>query len=216
MPSTFHQTTLLAFASVCLMTASADGATVIFEDSFDRPLSDTVGNGWTEYEGSADRVGINNDGRLRLRGIMEDIPDAAASSPIIDATGYDNITVTFSWRKRTSNNINDMLKLSFANTPLPSLLEPGDWTQVFSGSTDSPADFDESVILTGAANATFGLLFWTVDSINSSGFTIRELTVTGDRISAIPVPAGLPLMLMGLGALGLARRYGRHSEKTRP
>lgn len=212
MPLPFQQTaaaTLFSTALCLMCTSVVQAATVIFEDSFDRPLSDTVGNGWSEYEGSADRVGINNDGRLRLRGIMEGTPDAAASSPIIDATGYDNITVSFSWRKRTSNSLNDMLNLSYANTPLPPLIDPGAWTQVFSGSADTPANFDESILLTGAANSTFGLLFWTIETVNSSGFTIRELTVTGDRIGTVPVPAGLPLMLMGLGALGLARRHRR-------
>ncbi len=193
-------------ATLCLATTSAAAATVIFEDTFDRPLSDTVGNGWSEFESDADRVGINSEGRLRLRGVMDGIPDAAAGSPIIDATGYTNITVSFAWRIRTSNDAQDLLHLSFAQTPLPSVSSLTGWIEVFADGADVTGDFEESVMLTGAANSSFGLLFWTNEAVNPSGFTIREVTVTGDRIAVVPVPAALPLLLFGLGALVFARR----------
>lgn len=193
-------------ATLCLTSTSVAGATVIFEDTFDRPLSNTIGNGWSEFESGADRVGINSEGRLRLRGVMDGIPDAAAGSPIIDATGYTNITVSFAWRIRTSNDAQELLHLSFAQTPIPSVSSLTGWTEVFADGADVTGDFEEGVTLTGAANSSFGLLFWTNETVNPSGFTIREVTVTGDNISVVPVPATLPLFLLGLSALALARR----------
>jgi hypothetical protein len=200
----------LAFA------ASSAAAATLFSDDFDRPDSKSVGGGWSELERAPNDVFVNN-GMLRLRDFRDGNPDAAASSMVIDATGYENVTVSFNWRTNSSNTASDSLFLSWTSVAAPAIDDTSAWTQAFKGGVDGDAHWSpeawstETITLTGAANGKFNLLFWTdVDAANR-GFRIDYVTVTGDKLVAgavapVPLPAGLPLLVGGLAAFGLMKR----------
>jgi len=52
-------------------------------------------------------------------------------------------------------------------------------------------------------------MFWTVLNGNGNtneGFFLDNVVVTGDLIPAVPLPAGAPLLLLGLGGFAALRR----------
>ena len=201
----------LAFA------ASSAAAATLFSDDFDRPDSKSVGGGWSELERSEDDVFVKN-GMLLLRDRRDENPDAAASSMVIDATGYENITVAFKWRTiNRYNEANDSLFLSWASVDAPAIDDTAAWTEAFEGGVDSDAHWSpkvwstETVQLTGAEYGQFRLLLWTDVNAFNEGFRIDYVTVTGDKLVAgavapVPLPAGLPLLVGGLAAFGLMKR----------
>lgn len=198
------KTSACAIAALTLMASTASAVT-IFQDTFNRANSNSVGNGWTELEDDNNDVAIRTN-RLRLRDTLGGEPDAAAASPLIDATGFENISVDFRWRSLGPNEGSDDLYLSFALTPAPALTNQNAWTEVFNGSSGGTSFSTENVALAGAEDSMFNLMFWTDVSRFNEGFEITGVRVTGDAISAVPLPAALPMMLAGLGALGVARR----------
>uniref|UniRef100_UPI003EB871C6 VPLPA-CTERM sorting domain-containing protein n=1 Tax=Primorskyibacter sedentarius TaxID=745311 RepID=UPI003EB871C6 len=60
--------------------------------------------------------------------------------------------------------------------------------------------------ISGAENTLFNLMLWTISSTKDQGYQIDYVTVTGDEIPPVPLPAGLPLLAGGLAAFGLVRR----------
>ena len=50
---------------------------------------------------------------------------------------------------------------------------------------------------------------WTVEDMTNRSFLTARFTVLEDRTPEIPLPAGVWLMLAGLGALGAQKRFGR-------
>lgn len=75
-----------------------------------------------------------------------------------------------------------------------------------------PVSFDVSDV-TLAADEAYSLRLAFLQNGNSVGLSTRagfdNLSLTGDNLSNIPLPAGLPLVLTGLAALALLRRLRR-------
>jgi len=205
---TLVRTTFIA--AMALGASSASAATVIFSDNFNRADNNTVGNGWSELEDANNDVAVNNN-TLRLRDNLTGQPDAAVGSTVIDATGYENITVTFDWRALGPNEAADDLMLSYALAPAPNLTQQNQWDQVFAGSDGGTSIFSESVTLgADTADSIFNLMFWTNvtnnNNGNGEGFRIDNLVVSGDAIAVVPLPASASLLLLGFGGLTALRR----------
>lgn len=197
-----------AGAAAFALFASDVSAAVIFQDDFTRTaqIERTVGNGWNELERSSNDVSVLNN-RLLLRDVLDgDGPDAAASSLVIDATGYENINVSFRWKSLRDNTISEDLFLSWALDPAPAMTDTDAWTHAFQGSAVGPGFHITNALLDGAEDSTFNVMLWSLVAGKDQGYLIDYVTVTGDEISPVPLPAGLPLLLGGLAALGLARR----------
>ncbi len=201
------QSIIVATASVAALTlfAGTVSAATLFEDDFNRSDSNTVGNGWNELEDDSNDVAIYGNS-LQLRDTLWLNPDAAATSVVIDASGYENISVQFKWRSLTPNENSDDLYLSWALDPAPAITNENAWTQAFQGNDGGTSWFTESVALAGADDAMFNLMLWSDVGLSNEGFLIDYVKVTGDAVSSVPLPAGMPLLLGGLAAFGLARR----------
>ena len=197
-----------AAAAALAVFASDASAAVIFQDDFTRSehISRDVGNGWNELEKSSNDVSVLSN-KLLLRDVLEgDGPDAAASSMVIDATGYENISVEFRWRAQSQNGIADDLFLSWALDPAPAMDDLSAWTHVFQENGSGSSFHVTNVGISGAENTLFNLMLWTISSTKDQGYQIDYVTVTGDEIPPVPLPAGLPLLAGGLAAFGLVRR----------
>ena len=206
-----------AATALCLSGFSASAATLLFDDDFERSANNSVGFGWTEVARSENDVRIlNNDDETNGRVLLRDSVDrngpagsidAGIRSSTIDATGFENLEVTFRWRARANNAATDTLNVSFSDIASPGLGDLSDWTNVFS--TDSSVlttNTTETIFLTGVSDTEFSLFFSTEVANNNSAFVLFGVSVVGDEIAVVPLPAGMPLMLLGLGALGVAHR----------
>lgn len=189
-----------------LLVGAAAASTVLFEDDFNRSNSNSVGNGWSELEDDNNDVRVRGN-TLRLRDTLPGNPDAAAASAVIDATGFKNITVSFTWKAFITNEASDELYLSWAFDPAPALTDQNAWTEVFSDGSGSTTTFSETVSLGAAVDgAMFNLMFWSDVSFFNEGFKIDNVVVTGEAITPVPLPASLPLMAAALAGFGIMRR----------
>lgn len=205
---------LLGMATVvaAIFATSSASAVTLFYDDFNRSNSNNPGNGWTQLEDDNDDVGIFGNA-LRLRDNISGLPDAAAASKTIDATGYSNIQVEFRWRGFNNVETSDDFFLVWAEAPAPSMTNQGAWTSAFSGTTEGGTWFTELVSISpGADNSVFNLMFWTDVSYYKEGYKVDWVKVTGDKITPVPLPAALPLLAGGLGVLGIAGWRRRRSN----
>lgn len=198
-------THILAATMGFAMLSSAAAATTIYAEDFDRANSDTLGNGWAELSSSGNDVRVRS-GVLHLRDSRAGDPDAAAGSTVIDALGRNNVTLSFDWRAMHNNETDDVLNVAWAAGRPPAISSPGDWTVLGQFSADGNSIFSEVLSLGAAANnQLINLLFWTDVSEGSEG-RFEGFHIDNIAVSAVPLPAGAPLLLAGLAGLGLARR----------
>lgn len=210
------QLSILAVALGVSFAANSASAAVVFSDGFNRSTSTTVGNGWDELQNNSNDVAVVS-GNLRLRDSIGGLPDAAAASKTIDATGFEHLEIKLRWRAFGPNEASDRFFVSWANDPRPSLSNEGAWNTVLNSNyTGTSYRTDTISISPGADNSMFNIMLWTNVSDNSSGnhegFAIDWIKVQGKEVAPVPLPASGLMLLAGAGGLAAMRK--RKSHKT--
>lgn len=211
MKKTWH---LLSTAALAWTFAAPAAAVTVFEDDFNRSGGNTVGNGWIELERTPSDVTIDGSQYLALTDARAGSPDASATQVSIDATGYDNLTLSFSWA--VFNNDSDAADYLYVDARVGG---SSTWSNLGSFSLGgTELVFSEFSTLLAWTDTLLDLRFWTDVSggsggSNSEGALIDWVRLSGDRlistantpvaVLAIPEPGSLTLALLGVGMLGL-------------
>lgn len=197
---------VLAVAGIA-MSAPAH-ALVIFEDNFQRPTSNTVGNGWSEIEDDSNDVAITTFGGasrfVRLRDSQSGIDAAISQLGGISTLNHINITLSYDWRPFSNSEGSDTLVVEW------NLVSDGNsWNNVathgLGGSGTTSSSFALGVNAANVTNLQFRFRTDTSENRSTEGAWLDNVVLSGD-LSQIPEPGTISLLGLGLLGAGIARR----------
>ncbi|MEO6746065.1 MAG: PEP-CTERM sorting domain-containing protein [Caldimonas sp.] len=214
-------------AAACGPFAAASAAP-IFADDFNRAVSASVGNGWSEVESDAVDVSIvaraDADREMQVR---DDDPRGIASQRAgISTLGYASVSLAYEWAPSNNTEAGDLLWVEWrdgANGANP-------WTVIASHALAGPSGHSAALqdVIGGGDIADFEFRFRVAVDSNNEGALIDNVVLSGTsstlQVQAVPEPgslalAGFALVLMSAATLGRrARRVVsvRPSPVTRP
>lgn len=193
-------------------SAAAPAGVIIFSDNF--AIDDATV--WDE-EVSGNGVGVNAGSLYMSTGTNSPVnqPARAAVKRSVDATGYENITVSFDYVGYSSNLSTDLLYFGWdLNTNGTDATDEGAWNNIPGGGLFDNSYSTGSLIFTGtgpiglgsgADNAILDVMLWFNANGQHKTYRIDNFVIMGDDITeaVVPVLTAFPLLGTGLGLLGL-------------
>lgn len=191
----------LALTMMCLALGTVSAwADTIFIDNFNRPDSNTVGNGWSERQNNNNDVAIRNN-RLRMRDSRGGVDAQVIQT--LSTVGFTNITLRYNWAPLIQSDSSDKFKAlwrignsgSFSTLATHRLGGSG-----FSSNTLSLGG-------TAAGQSVIQLAFRTNvsegNSGNREGALLNRVVLRGDGAPTITQPEPATILLFGSGLVGL-------------
>ena len=202
---------------------AAVSAAPIFADDFNRAVSASVGNGWSETESDDVDVSIvARSGADRQLQVRDDDPRGVASQRSgISTLGVASVFLAYEWAPTNNTEAGDVLWVEWRDGG------GGDapWMAIASHALAGPAGYASALheVIGGAGIADFEFRFRLVVDSNNEGAWIDNVALTGvtaERVvQSVPEPgtlalAGLSLVLLSTTVRRL-RRAGRSMRSGR-
>lgn len=199
-------TTLLITTSLSAQSA------LVFTEDFDRPNSNTLGNGWLEINKNRNDVAIKNN-QLLLRDNKKGQIDAGAAYQIESAGS--GLTLSFDWKPLLPSDKKDLLKVSWSTTYSKTA---SDWQPLFSQSLGANDRQSNTALISSdlmsALNDldSFYLLFWVDSGPKSSdeykeGVRLDNIRLSNTETTApVPLPSTILFFATGLAGLLVPRK----------
>ncbi|WP_425038562.1 VPLPA-CTERM sorting domain-containing protein [Primorskyibacter sp. S187A] len=201
----------ILFAALALSLSSpAFAASVLFEDDFENNTAgaNRTPSGWSAVSGAVDITGpgyfpqicYNTGNCIDLDGSSGTVGHIQTTQSFTLTTGaLYSLTFDYTWNYFQQQNPNSM---NFGVGGFSDSL-----TTTGTRTSDGTGAY-ESLSFSFLGNGSTGAIFFQhLGASDLGGIVIDNVTLTETPVTApVPLPAGLPLLLAGLGGLALARR----------
>lgn len=218
-------------ASVCAFSAANAASidtSVVYDNFIDsgKNVAD-----WDEYELKKKSVRAKK-GKAFLTGAQKGKVDAAMSTGVLDLEPtFEQVEISFDYKAKKSNKKNKLF-VAYTYDMSADMSDKSAWTNVakLNGEKGSKSASLTMDLADGAENIKF--MVWTKvkGEKNGEGFMLKNFYVIGtpppttlfggegpynlpdygdEYIATAPLPAGLPMLLAGLGGLAYMRKRGR-------
>jgi hypothetical protein len=188
------------FPLITLLVAAATAqAAPVFSDDFDRPVSNSVANGWTEEESQAGDISIVNRSGLNHQMQIQDLSPQAIASHLsgISTVGFEQISISYEWAPLSNTELGDQLFVEWRDGSLGAIA----WNLIASHAlTGTEAYTTETFLLTGSTGglSDLELRFRLNVNANNEGALIDNVLLSGTTVTAVPEPSALALASLGL------------------
>ena len=215
---------MAAMAAVMAMlggTCAAASAAPVFADDFNRAVSASVGNGWSETESDAVDVSIvTRSGADREMQVRDDDPRGVASQHTgISTLGFDSVFLAYEWAPSNNTEAGDFLQVEWRD----GAALDGAWTAIASHALAGPAGHVSALheVIGAAGIADFEFRFRVVVDSNNEGALIDNVTLSGttlerSSVQSVPEPGTLLLAGLSLVLLSTSARRARRIGRPRP
>jgi hypothetical protein len=196
------------------LAATTLQAAPVFSDDFNRPISNSVGNGWTEEESQSGDISIVNRSGANHQMQIQDLSPQAIASHLsgISTVGFDQVSLSYEWAPLSNTELGDQLFVEWRDGSVGGSV----WNLIATHAlTGTEAYASETFLL---ANSSGGLsdlelrFRLNVDS-NNEGALIDNVLLSGAPVTPIPEPGALALA--GLGLLGVFATSHRRKSASR-
>ena len=201
-------------AMLCGACATASAAP-IFADDFNRALSASVGNGWSETESDDVDVSIvARSGSDRQMQVRDDDPRGVVSQHTgISTLGYASVFLAYDWAPSNNTEAGDFLWVEWRD----GAASGNPWTAIASHALAGPAGHASALheVLDAVGIADFEFRFRVVVDSNNEGALIDNVVLSGvtlerNTVQSVPEPgtlalAGLSLVMLSTTVPGTRR-----------
>ncbi|UCG16557.1 MAG: hypothetical protein JSV19_00675, partial [Phycisphaerales bacterium] len=161
-------TVLLVGLLVCAVPAAPVSAQCPFTDDFERPDSNTVGNGWVEVEKQSDDCAIVS-GYCQIR---DRIPDGQITQSGILTTGLQNISFRYEWRGNSISTGSDYLIVAWKRS------DTGTWSTLGTHTLDQTTfTFESRALPVEAEDTSIDIRFTVSVAVKDHGAEVDNVEV---------------------------------------
>jgi hypothetical protein len=201
-PTTVRFISIIPFA----LAAATAHATPVFSDDFNRAISNSVGNGWTEQESQAGDISIVNRSGTNHQMQIQDLSPQAIASHVsgVSTVDFAQLSLSYEWAPLSNTEPDDQLLVEWRDGSVVGSVWNLIATHDLNGGQAYVAEtFSLSPSSSGLAD--FELRFRLNVNQNNEGALVDNVLLSGTSAttSSNRVPEPSALALAGIGLLGL-------------
>jgi hypothetical protein len=208
----------LSIITLSLAAATAH-ATPVFSDDFNRAISNSVGNGWTEQESQAGDISIVNRSGIDHQMQIQDLSPQAIASHVsgVSTVDFTQLYLSYEWAPLSNTELGDQLLVEWRDGSVSGSV----WNLIATHDLNGGQSYSAELLsLSSSSNglADIELRFRLNLNENNEGALVDNVLLSGmsaTTLSSNAVPEPCTLALAGVGLVGMFASSLRRGRMVR-